>query len=43
MKTKTNGKATKPTASKEASKDLSVSYNQFKEFEGKLYNCILAH
>jgi hypothetical protein len=37
MKTKTNGKATKPATSKEAAKDLSVAYNQFKEFEGKLY------
>src|SRR5213083_2173744 len=37
MKTKSNGKAAKQTKSKEADKDLSVTYNQFKEFEGKLY------
>ena len=37
MKTKKNGKATKSATSKEAAKDLSVTYNQFKEFEGKLY------
>ena len=37
MKTKTNSKAGQPARSKEADKDLSVTYNQFKEFEGKLY------
>ncbi len=37
MKTKSNGKAAKPARSKEADKDLFVTYNQFKEFEGKLY------
>jgi hypothetical protein len=37
MKTKKSGKTNKPTRSQEADKDLSLTYNQFKEFEGKLY------
>jgi hypothetical protein len=33
----TNGKSTKKKQQKEADKDLSKTYNQFKEFEGQQY------